>query len=196
MKITRSSRFFWLLLAFPVFLYGLVSILGGLAYAVAVMGDAHMAARPQRCATPAAARAAGTFLDTVLVTPRTFRHGRYTVVFDTCWVEQRRESRRPAWYAARTLHRLPQAEVQLRYHVEYPGHWGQNPDEWPELTSDYNAGSTYLDSVGTYALHLDLLPDDYYGAPLPIQLSLRNGPCAPDSVRCTVRPAHAYRARP
>lgn len=195
LKPSFSARPLWqqavLVLAL---VYGVTEALALVYFVLAVVAEAHMRPWPLPCATPAEARAAGSFLDTVLVRPRTARYGPYTLVFDTCWVEQQRESRRRAWYAPRTAHPLPQAELRLRYHVEYPGRWSRALTEPPLLSSPSNYGSHLLDSAGLYTLPLKLRPDYSYGDSLPLQISLDAELWGPSVACFTARPAQAHRA--
>jgi hypothetical protein len=178
MKASPPSLKFWLLLgSFPFAVYALFSVLIWGAYVLAVMGEHHMRDQTVSADSPAEARAAGVFVDTVLVEPRVVQYGDYTLEFNNCWVTQLRESRRPAWYARRTVHPTNEVSIGLNYRVRYHGSQPQNPDDAPLLRCDQGYGGYYVTEAGTLWVRGEVLPPyGTYLLELPLQLTLDDGP--------------------
>ncbi|MCC3156570.1 hypothetical protein LJ737_04930 [Hymenobacter sp. 15J16-1T3B] len=181
-----SSRPLWFWLALPFGIYALFNVLGGLLYALAVMGE-HISRAGEReilaCTSAAEARAAGVLLDTVLVTPRRAQYGRYTIEFTEGWLEELRETERPVWYAARTTRRADRVRLRVHYRVRRQGPPPAEPWDVPLLRYGQDYGATPIDQEVPVEVDAPRLRPDYYQLPLPLELRIDDGPGGlPDQV--------------
>lgn len=163
-----------LYLALPVAIFILYNALGGGIYAAFVMSDNYMSDRTIYCDSPAEARAAGVFIDTVIVEPRVVRYGPYTVAFEDCWVEQLRESHRESWYSRRVVTKQPRALVNLNFRATLNNQPIADAMNSPILTCEQDGGGISLgqqphQNLGVYA---GMLPDGRLDIKLPLALTL------------------------
>ncbi|GAB3829941.1 hypothetical protein [Hymenobacter jeollabukensis] len=174
----ESSRPLWWFLALPFGIFCLYNVLGGLLYALAVMGS-HLTHEegPQilSCASAAEARAAGVLLDTVLVTPRRIRYGAYTIEFTEGWLEELRETQRPAWYARPTVRPAGLVRLHIGYRVRRHDSAAPTADA-PYLHYEQEYGGTPIDQETPIEVVAPRLRPDYYHLPLPVRFSLDDGP--------------------
>lgn len=161
--------------ALPFLLYGLFNVVVGGAYVLAVVGGHYIDDTTLYASSPKEARAAGVYLDTVIVAPRVVRYGDYKVIFDNCWLQQLRTSHRPAWYAARVESKQPRALFILNYRTTYRGKPLGNSIDTPILTCEEGGtGGHYIGQEANQHLEIyaDLLPVRGLMINLPLRLSL------------------------
>lgn len=166
-----------LYLALPVALFILYNVVGGGIYAAFVMSDNYMSDHTIYCNSLAEARAAGVFIDTVIVEPRVVRYGPYTVTFEDCWVEQLRESHRESWYSWRVVTKQPRARVRLNFRATLNNQPITDADDSPILTCEQGGGGIYLGQQPRQNLgvNADMLPDGRLNVELPLTLTLDYG---------------------
>ena len=166
-----------LYIALPIVLFILYNVMGGGIYAAYVMSDNYMSDRTIYCNSPAEARAAGVFVDTVIVTPRKVQYGPYTVTFENCWVEQLRESHRKLWYSRRVVTKQPRALISLSFRATRNNQPITDPDNSPILTCEQGGGGLYLGQQPRQQLNVyaDILPDGRLNIELPLSLTLDYG---------------------
>ncbi|RAK68173.1 hypothetical protein [Hymenobacter edaphi] len=175
----ESGRPLWWFLALPFGIFCLYNVLGALLYALAVLGS-HLAheEEPQilACASAAEARAAGVLLDTVLVTPRSVRYGAYSIEITEGWLEELRETQRPAWYARRTVRPAGLVCLRVGYRVRRHGPPPAKPWDVPLLHYEQDYGDTPIDQETPVVVVAPRLRPDYYHLPLPVRFSIDDGP--------------------
>ena len=176
---TNSSSWsrLWLLLILPFGLYALFSVVMGGAYVLAVMGGNYMDDHTLYCNSPAEARAAGVFIDTVIIEPRVVRYGPYTVTFENCWVGQTRESHRESWYSRRVVTKKPRATVDLNFRATLKNQPITNAMDSPILSCEQGGGGISLGQQPRQHLsvYADMLPDGRLNIELPLALTLDYG---------------------
>ncbi|WP_188563127.1 hypothetical protein [Hymenobacter frigidus] len=155
----------------------LFNVVGGGISAAAVMSDNYMSDHTIYCNSPAEARAAGVFIDTVIVEPRVVQYGPYTVAFEDCWVEQLRESRRESWYSRRVVTKQARALVNLNLRATLNNQPIADADDSPILTCEQGGGGIYLGQQPQQYLsvYADMLPDGRLNVELPLALTLDYG---------------------
>ena len=171
---TRSP---WTLLAGLLGGFGAVYALLTAWYVLGVMAAHHTDATDRTllgCDSPAEARAAGTLLDTALVTPRTVRYGAYTLTFTAGWVEQLRTSHRPAWYARPVIRPSSEVWLRLRYRVRRHGPPPTSTLDVPYLASCCTGGVP-IDQREFIDIAAERLRPDYYHLPDSLKLALVDG---------------------
>lgn len=181
----------WLFLALPFAIYLLFNVAGGGIYVAAVMSDNYLSDQTLYCESPAEARAAGVFVDTVLVEPRVVRYGPYTITFENCWVGQLRSGHRENWYSRRVVTKQPRATVNLYFQATRNNQPITDPDNSPILTCEQGGGGIYLGQEPRQQLsvYADLLPDGSLNVELPLALTLNYGLKKVPQVRFIAYPA-------
>ena len=163
--------------------------MGG-AYMLAVMGSNYMDDNTLYCKSPAEARAAGVFIDTVIVEPRVVRYGPYTVTFENCWVGQLRESHRESWDSRRVVTKKPRATVNLNFRATLDNQLITDAMNSPILSCEQGGGICLgqqpQQGLSVYA---DMLPDDHLSIELPLTLTLDYGLKKAPQVRFIAYPA-------
>ena len=164
-------------LAVPVAVFILFNMLGGGIYAAFVMSDNYMSNRTIYCNSPAEARAAGVFIDSVIVEPRVVRYGPYKVTFENCWVEQRRESHRESWYSRRVVTKQPRATINLNFRATLNNQLITDADDSPILSCEQGYHGVFLgqETQQQYIVYADILPDGRLNIELPLALTLDYG---------------------
>ena len=165
-------------IALPFLLYGLFSVVMGGAYVLAVVGGGYLDDTTLYASSPAEARAADVYLDTVVVEPRVVRYGDYAVTFKTCWLQQLRTSHRPAWYAQRVESTQPRVLFILNYRATYRGRPVVDSENAPILSYVNGGGGNNISQEAEQhlAIYADLGPDTSLSEELPLRLALDDGP--------------------
>lgn len=188
---SNSRSRLWLLAILPFGLYALFSVVMGGAYVLAVMGSNYMDDHTIYCDSPAEARAAGVFIDTVIVEPRVVRYGPYTVTFENCWVGQLRESHRESWDSRRVVTKKPRATVSLNFRATLNNQLITDAMDSPILTCEQVGGGISLGQQPRQELNVyaDMLPDGRLSIELPLTLTLDYGLKKAPQVRFIAYPA-------
>ena len=187
---SNSRSRLWLLVILPFGLYALFSVVMSGTYMLAVMGSNYMDDRTIYCDSPAEARAAGVFIDTVIVEPRVVRYGPYTVTFENCWVGQLRESHRESWDSWRVVTKKPRATINLNFRATLNNQLITDAMNSPILSCEQGGGICLgqqpQQGLSVYA---DMLPDDHLSIELPLTLTLDYGLKKAPQVRFIAYPA-------
>lgn len=186
-----SRSHLWLFLALPFALFVLFNVVGGGIYAIAVMSDNYMGGHTISCDSPAEARAAGIFIDTVLVEPRVVQYGAYTVTFENCWVGQLRDGHRENWYSRRVVTKQPRATINLNFRATRNNQPIPDADDSPILSCEQSNDGIYLNQKPRQQLdvYADLLPDGSLNVDFPLALTVDYGLKKAPQVRFIAYPA-------